>query len=237
VILLPSSSSFTKDFVSKTYHLFIIASMTLELDPFSFDRYMVNRLNEFFPSELTSSFWDWTDWLNPTFTMMTTTTSANEEGETGGGGGGGASAGGTRGGELTQQRGTRTGGGRFGGAGGGALQRNRIQNMLPFRIDIKESNEKCIVDAELPGLSKENVKAHLDEHNLLTIEAELPTVSETIKSPDEQYLLRERQHGRLMRSIRLPKYVDKDKVNSSFENGMLHLAFDKKAQERKQIAL
>jgi len=109
--------------------------------------------------------------------------------------------------------------------------------MLPFRIDIKENDQKCIVDAELPGLNKENVKAHLDEHNLLTIEAELPPVTETIKSPDEQYLLRERQHGRLMRSIRLPKYVDKDKVDSSFENGMLHLSFDKKAQERKQIPL
>jgi len=211
--------------------------MTLELDPFSFDRYMVNRLNEFFPSELTSSFWDWTDWLNPTFTMMSTATSGNDEGEMAGGAGSTRSGagGGGGGGELTQ-RGTRTGGSRF-GPGGGVLQRSRIQNLLPFRIDIKETNEKCIVDAELPGLDKENVKAHLDEHNLLTIEAELPPVTETIKSPDEQYLLRERQHGRLMRSIRLPKYVDKDKVESSFNNGMLHLSFDKKAQERKQIQL
>jgi HSP20 family protein len=207
--------------------------MTLEIDPFSFDRYMVNRLNEFFPSELTSSFWDWTDWLNPTFTMMSTTTpstsaGAIEEGE-------GAGAGSARGGEVIP-RGSRTGaGGRYGG--GGALQRSRLQTMHPFRIDIKETNDKCVVDAELPGLNKENVKAHLDEHNLLTIEAELPTIDETTKSADEQYLLRERQHGRLMRSIRLPKYVNKDKVESSFNNGMLHLAFEKKAQERKQIPL
>jgi len=208
--------------------------MTLELDPFSFDRYMVNRLNEFFPSELTSSFWDWTDWLNPTFTMMTTTTPSGEEIE---GAGGPSGAGGTRGGGELTQRGPRTGAGRFGGLGGGALQRSRIQSMHPFRIDIKESNDKCVVDAELPGLDKENIKAHLDEHNLLTIEAELPPITETTKSADEQYLLRERQHGRLMRSIRLPKYVDKDKVDSSFSNGVLHLSFDKKAQERKQIPL
>jgi len=211
--------------------------MTLEMDPFSFDRYMVNRLNEFFPSELTSSFWDWTDWLSPTFTMMSTSSTPGiEEGSAGGG----EMTTSTRGGEVAQ-RGTtgRSGAGR---PGGGALQRSRMQNMLPFRIDIKESDDKCIVDAELPGLNKENVKAHLDEHNLLTIEAELPptestTTGGTPDKPEEQYLLRERQHGRLMRSIRLPKYVDKDKVDSSFTNGMLHLAFDKKAQERKQIPL
>jgi HSP20 family protein len=203
----------------------------MEVDPLSFDRYMVNRLNEFFPSELASSFWDWTDWLSPTFTMMTTssTPGGGDEGEATGGSGGGGSAR-ARGGELTQ-RGARSGG------GGGALQRSRIQNLLPFRMDIKEDDKKCTVDAELPGLDKENIKVHLDEHNLLTIEAELPSTSQTTKSPDEQYLLRERQHGKLMRSIRLPKYVDKEKVESSFEHGMLHLAFEKKAQERKQITL
>jgi len=204
----------------------------MEVDPLSFDRYMVNRLNEFFPSELASSFWDWTDWLSPTFTMMTTTTpSSTEEGETTGGGGG-TTTGGMRGGEMIQRGTTRSGGGRS-----GALQRSRIQNMLPFRMDIKETDKKCIVDAELPGISKESINVHLDEHNLLTIEAEFPPVTQTVKSADEQYLLRERQHGKLTRSIRLPKYVDKERVESSFENGMLHLAFDKKAQERKQITL
>ncbi|MDK2812342.1 MAG: hypothetical protein PWQ78_552, partial [Petrotoga sp.] len=80
-----------------------------------------------------------------------------------------------------------------------------------------------IVECELPGLNKKDIKVQLN-NDLLTISAEKKE-SEEVKRGN--VYRRERYFGRIERTIRLPEYIDKDKIKAEYENGVLKLTIPK----------
>ncbi len=95
-------------------------------------------------------------------------------------------------------------------------------------IDIVEDDERLIVSASLPGLKSDDIKVSVDG-NVLTVRAEASSESESSHENENEagYLVRERRHGSFARSIRLPKSVDREKIESRYQDGVLRVELPK----------
>lgn len=90
-------------------------------------------------------------------------------------------------------------------------------------VDIRESREAFQIDAELPGLSRDDVKVTVEDR-VLTIQGERRKVDET---SDDKHHRVERVYGNFVRRFTLPDNVDEDSIKASFKDGVLHLTLTK----------
>ncbi len=91
-------------------------------------------------------------------------------------------------------------------------------------IDVKEDDKTYSVFVDLPGYSKENLNVEVNEANMVHISAKRET--EEAKE-GEKYILRERSSQEFTRAFTLPKEVDRENVDASYENGVLKLVIPK----------
>lgn len=96
-----------------------------------------------------------------------------------------------------------------------------------IRTDIKENENEYIVEAELPGIKKEDLVVELKE-NTLTIAAK--TVHEE-KKESENYLRRERSVGQVSRSYYVEN-VDHDAVKADYKDGVLKIILPKQKEDK-----
>lgn len=85
------------------------------------------------------------------------------------------------------------------------------------QVDFSETEAEFLLRLEAPGVKKEDFD--------ITIEGNLLTVSghrEMVKQEEtEETIWKEREEGRFVRCMRLPKVVKADKVAASYEDGIL----------------
>ena len=95
-------------------------------------------------------------------------------------------------------------------------------------VDLRETEEEFILEAELPGMSKEDVALTLEE-GVLTLSGDRKLASE-----DEGKGLRrlERRFGSFSRSFNLPRDIAGDKVKAAFDNGLLTVTVPKSEQRK-----
>lgn len=91
-------------------------------------------------------------------------------------------------------------------------------------VDIVETETGYGISADLPGLSKEEVKVHI-EKGVLTISGEKKT--EVEKRDKDKYYHFERSYGKFSRSFSLPDHVDSTNVDAHFNNGVLKVNITK----------
>jgi HSP20 family protein len=91
------------------------------------------------------------------------------------------------------------------------------------RIDISEDEQSLMVEAEIPGTKKEDIKITLED-NILTIKGEKKREEQ---KKDHNYYRNERCYGAFTRSFTLPVEVNPDEVEANFEHGMLTLKLAK----------
>jgi len=97
-----------------------------------------------------------------------------------------------------------------------------------FKLDVKEEGENYIIEADLPGVNKEDVKiSYENDHLFIGVEKSKENVEEA-----KNYLHRERSYSSMQRSIYLPN-LDASKVKAKLDNGVLKLTLEKKAIEKK----
>ncbi len=96
------------------------------------------------------------------------------------------------------------------------------------RVDVKEEKDRYLVDFELPGLDKDDIKVTM-ENGMLTVSGERK--HEETREDDKVYR-RERSYGKFCRSLRLPEDVDGDKVEAGFKNGILRIGVGKKEEAK-----
>ena len=85
---------------------------------------------------------------------------------------------------------------------------------------------------ELPGVGKDKLSVELDG-NILIIEAEKVNPVELKEGEDWVARLRERGHGKIRRSFRLPSYVDTNSVNTCYVDGLLKIHLNKSSTTKK----
>lgn len=98
---------------------------------------------------------------------------------------------------------------------------------LPIRVDVKENAEAYTVQAELPGVKKEDIQVEI-EGNEVTIAAETRRAEEAKEG--EKWLRVERRYGRTERRFALPQELDEGRAEARFNDGVLELTLPKKAQ-------
>ena len=90
-------------------------------------------------------------------------------------------------------------------------------------VDVREEDDKYIIEAELPGLTDKDIDVKI-ENEILSISSKKDDKKEEKK---KGYILKERRSSSFCRSFVLPKDVDKDKIDASFKNGILTLDMPK----------
>lgn len=106
-----------------------------------------------------------------------------------------------------------------------------------FSVDIKEMDDAYKVEADLPGLDKENIDLDYKD-NVLSIRAH-QEVEEEEKDSEGRYIRRERSSRSYNRQF-LIKNVNEDEIKADFENGVLTITLpkaDEEKTERKQIEI
>lgn len=101
-------------------------------------------------------------------------------------------------------------------------------------MDVAERRDAYIVQAELPGVSPDQVDITF-EQNVLTVRGTKPAGFDLQADADVRVFAAERVHGSFERSVRLPEYVDLERIGASFANGLLTVTVPKAqaAQARK----
>jgi HSP20 family protein len=112
----------------------------------------------------------------------------------------------------------------------------QVRKLTSFNpiVDIYENDENIVINAELPGLTKEAVSIDLNGR-VLTISGERKLSEETDK---KTFYKKERFYGNFKRSFTLPEFTDQDKINAEFLNGVLEIKITKPEEVKpKQIAI
>ena len=90
-------------------------------------------------------------------------------------------------------------------------------------VDIYETDEALVVQAELPGIEKKDVKVEVKD-GVLTISGE----RRYEKDVKEENIHRiERSYGKFVRSFSLPTNIDVDHVDATMKNGVLEIRLPK----------
>ena len=97
------------------------------------------------------------------------------------------------------------------------------------RLNVTESATAYVVEAELPGVTKENVKIAVDG-KLVTLEAEIKR--EVQAKEGETVVFAERTTEKFSRSFKLAAEVDDSRSVAKLENGILTLTLPKKEELR-----
>jgi HSP20 family protein len=95
---------------------------------------------------------------------------------------------------------------------------NKVFDWMP-QIEMIQTNGDLMVKAELPGLTKDDVKVELTDEALI-ISGERKEEKEEKR---EGFYRTERNYGRFFRQIPLPEGVMTDKANAIFRNGVLEV--------------
>jgi HSP20 family protein len=97
------------------------------------------------------------------------------------------------------------------------------QRLWAPALDIAERPDAYLVTVEVPGVTPEDLDITL-EGGVLTVQGERRFQDE---SQDQQWHRVERRYGAFRRSITLPSQAQADKIEASFEDGVLHITVPK----------
>ena len=133
----------------------------------------------------------------------------------------------------------------------------RVRNgVLPKRrctTDIKEFDDRYVLEMELPGFAKEEIKAELSK-GYLVVSAEHTENKEKAEKADDKaadkaeektddtaegkveeaapkYLCKERFYGKTERSFFVGKQISKEDIKAEYTNGILTLTIPKKVEK------
>ncbi len=91
-------------------------------------------------------------------------------------------------------------------------------------VDVRELENSFIVEADIPGFKKEDIKIDVTPE---TLEITVKQSGEKKEEKEGKYLRQERCAYRFYRAISLPSSVDTEKIDTSFKDGTLTLTLPK----------
>lgn len=99
-----------------------------------------------------------------------------------------------------------------------------------MKTDVAEKDGNYVLDIDLPGYSKEDIKIELNE-GYLTVTA---TKDESKEEKDKKgkYIHQERFVGQCSRSYYAGEGLTEEDIKASFKNGILTLVFPKEEQKK-----
>lgn len=95
-------------------------------------------------------------------------------------------------------------------------------------VDIFEDKDRLIVEAELPGMNREDFEVSV-ENNVLTLKGERKFEK---KTEGDNYHRVERSYGSFTRQFTLPQTITAEGATADFENGVLRVALPKREETK-----
>ncbi len=100
-----------------------------------------------------------------------------------------------------------------------------------IKIDVKENKDCLVIQAEVPGVKKDDIDVSVD-NNVLTISAEVSQFD--ADEENDAIIHSERYYGSVRRSVSLPAEVSADEATARYEDGILILKLPKSAKDSKK---
>jgi HSP20 family protein len=104
---------------------------------------------------------------------------------------------------------------------------SHFNNSGQMRVDISENDREYILEAELPGVKKDEINLEVHDDRL-TISVKKDEKAEEKK---DNYLRRERRTSSMVRSFSIENIIS-DKITAKHENGILTLILPKKEETK-----
>ena len=98
-------------------------------------------------------------------------------------------------------------------------------------MDVTETEEAYLVEADVPGLKKEDIKIEVLD-NVLTIKGERKTEDE---KEEKGYHRVERHYGSFHRTIEVPGGFVEDKITANFKDGVLKVTLPKREEAKAKV--
>lgn len=95
-----------------------------------------------------------------------------------------------------------------------------------FKVDIRDTGNAYVLEAELPGFEREEIKVNISG-DILTLTAEHVNQNTEEKSNDGKYIRRERSFGKYQQSFDVSN-INTDGISAEYKNGVLILDMPKK---------
>jgi len=114
----------------------------------------------------------------------------------------------------------------FGGSGAGGSSGGSLSTLAAApRLDMHESENELTIEAELPGVDRNDIDVRLDG-DMLTLSGEKRSQREDKQNPH----FSERSYGRFQRTVQLPFRPEPGDVEAEFEGGVLCLRLKKRPE-------
>jgi HSP20 family protein len=101
-----------------------------------------------------------------------------------------------------------------------------------IKVDVKDCKTEYVLEAEIPGVSKDDVKIEVDGDSV-TISAEVRQCQEEKK--DEKLVKSERYYGAVSRTVQLDSEVLSDSASAKYENGVLTVHLPKSERSNGKV--
>lgn len=99
-----------------------------------------------------------------------------------------------------------------------------------MKTDIRQTDKEYIIEAEMPGFEKKDIKLEL-KNDYLTISAGKEEESE---DNGNGYIRRERRSGQVCRSFYV-EGINQDSIEAKYNNGVLEVTLPKKEKEEEVL--
>jgi HSP20 family protein len=114
----------------------------------------------------------------------------------------------------------------YGGSGGGSSAGGSLSSFASApRLDMHESDDELTIEAELPGVDRNDIDVRLDG-DMLTLSGEKRSQRDDKRNPH----VSERSYGRFQRTVQLPFRPEPGDVEAEFEGGVLCLRLKKRPE-------
>lgn len=111
------------------------------------------------------------------------------------------------------------------------LHGDPLPSAAQIKIDVKETDTSYVVQAEVPGVAKEDIHVSIDG-SVVTLRAEIKQSDS--QSEGEKMLRSERYYGAVSRSFQLAQDIDQATSKAKYDAGVLTLTLNKKQSSSPQ---
>jgi HSP20 family protein len=110
---------------------------------------------------------------------------------------------------------------------GNVLRSSAQEKFVPF-LDLSETAEQYELTMDLPGVNPEDVKIEMHDGKL-TVSGKRSTITD---QKDKNYHRVERSSGNFLRSLSVGNEVDADKIEATYDHGVLHIKLPKSTKQQ-----
>jgi len=101
----------------------------------------------------------------------------------------------------------------------------------PMPLDVYATEEQAVICAAVPGMRPEDLEVTVHQ-NTISLSGTISSVAETQEAKGATWYLHELENGAYRRSVTLPFPIDPDRVEASFEYGIMRIVAPKSAHAK-----